>query len=128
MWAFGDANGRYLFKHVGNHEATIVYYNAVLNRKIPVDYHAVPHAVFTYPEVASVGLREKEAIEKFGADQVLVGFERYQDTAKGEAMAVKDYFVKVILERQSLRILGAHIIGPYAVNFDPRDHQPHVHS
>lgn len=114
VWAFGDANGRYLFKHVGNHEATVVYYNAVLNRKIPVDYHAVPHAVFTYPEVASVGLREKEAIEKFGADQVLIGFERYQDTAKGEAMAVKDYFVKVILEKESLRILGAHIIGPYA--------------
>lgn len=114
VWAFGDANGKYLFKHVGNHEATIVYYNAVLKRKIPVDYHAVPHAVFTYPEVASVGLREKEAIEKFGADEVLIGFERYQDTAKGEAMAVKDYFVKVILERESLRILGAHIIGPYA--------------
>jgi len=114
VWAFGDANGKYLFKHVGNHEATIVYYNAVLKRRIPVDYHAVPHAVFTYPEIASVGLREKEAIEKFGADQVLIGFERYQDTAKGEAMAVKDYFVKVMLERQNLRIVGAHIIGPYA--------------
>jgi dihydrolipoamide dehydrogenase len=114
VWAFGDANGRYLFKHVGNHEATIVYYNAVLKRKIPVDYHAVPHAVFTYPEIASVGLREKEAIEKLGADQVLIGFERYEDTAKGEAMALEDYFVKVILERRNLRIVGAHIIGPYA--------------
>jgi dihydrolipoamide dehydrogenase len=114
VWAFGDANGKYLFKHVGNHEATVVYYNAVLKRRIPVDYHAVPHAVFTYPEVASVGLREKEAIEKFGAEQVLIGFERYEDTAKGEAMAVKDYFVKVMLERQSSRIVGAHIIGPYA--------------
>lgn len=68
---------------------------------------------FTDPEVASVGLRE-EATEKYGAEQVLIGFERYEDTAKGEAMAVKDYFAKVILERNSLRILGAHIIGPYA--------------
>jgi mycothione reductase len=114
VWAFGDANGKYLFKHVGNHEASIVYYNAVLQRKFPVDYHAVPHAVFTYPEVASVGLREKEAIERFGADRILIGFERYEDTAKGEAMAVKDYFVKIILDRESLRILGAHIISPYA--------------
>jgi mycothione reductase len=114
VWAFGDANGKYLFKHVGNEEAAIVYYNAVLNRKIPMDYHAVPHAVFTYPEVAGVGMREREAVEKLGANQVLIGFEKFQDTAKGEAMAVKDYFVKVILERENLRILGAHIIGPYA--------------
>jgi dihydrolipoamide dehydrogenase len=114
VWAFGDANGKHLFKHKGNYEALLVYYNAVQGRKIPVDYHAVPHAVFTDPEVASVGLREKEAIEKFGVENVLIGFERYEDTAKGEAMALKDYFVKVILERESLRILGAHIIGPYA--------------
>lgn len=114
VWAFGDANGKFLFKHVGNYEATLVYYNAVLNRKIPVDYHAVPHAVFTYPEVASVGLREEEAIRKLGVDQILIGFERYEDTAKGEAMAVKDYFVKVIVERDNLRILGGHIVGPQA--------------
>ena len=114
VWAFGDANGKYLFKHVGNHESDIVYYNAVMKRKIPVDYHAVPHAVFTYPEVASVAMGEKEAIQKYGSDRVLIGFKRYEDTAKGEAMAVKDYFVKVILEKESLRILGAHIIGPYA--------------
>ena len=114
VWAFGDAKGKHMFKHVGNYESTLVYYNAVLGQKIPVDYHAVPHAVFTYPEVASVGLREEEAIERVGAERVLIGFKRYEDTAKGEAMAVKDYFVKVILERENLRILGAHIIGPYA--------------
>jgi len=114
VWAFGDAKGKHMFKHVGNYESTLVYHNAVLGQKIPVDYHAVPHAVFTYPEVASVGLREEEAIERVGAERVLIGFKRYEDTAKGEAMAVKDYFVKVILERENLRILGAHIIGPYA--------------
>ena len=114
VWAFGDANGKYLFKHKANHDTSIVYYNAVLKQRVPVDYHAVPHAVFTDPEIAGVGLKEREAIEKFGQDKVLVGFERYQDTAKGEAMAVKDYFVKVLLERDTLRILGAHIIGPQA--------------
>ena len=114
VWGFGDANGKHLFKHKANHEATIVYYNAVLKRRIPADYHAVPHAVFTDPEIASVGLREKEAIEKYGEDAVLIGLERYEDTAKGEAMAVKDYFVKVIVDRMNLRIIGAHIIGPQA--------------
>jgi len=114
VWALGDANGKYMFKHKANYESLIVYYNAILKRKVKVDYHAVPHAVFAYPEVASVGLKEKEAIERYGKDRVLIGIHRYQDTAKGEAMNVKDYFVKVIVERENMKILGAHIIGPYA--------------
>jgi len=114
VWALGDADGKYPFKHKANYETQIVYYNAILKQKIPVDYHAVPHAVFTYPEIASVGLKEKEAIEKYGKDKVLLGIQRYQDTAKGEAMGVKDYFVKVIIEKENLKILGAHIIGPHA--------------
>ena len=114
VWGFGDANGKYLFKHKANYETTVVYYNAVLKQRVPADYHAVPHAVFSDPEIASVGLREKEAIEKFGEENILIGFERYEDTAKGEAMAVKNYFVKVIVEKDSLRIIGAHIIGPQA--------------
>jgi mycothione reductase len=114
VWALGDANGKHPFKHVANYEAAIVYYNAVLKRKVKADYHAVPHAVFTYPEIAAVGLGEKETIEKYGPDKLLIGFYRYEDTAKGEAMDAKDYFVKVIVERGTTKILGAHIIGPYA--------------
>jgi len=114
VWALGDANGKYPFKHVANYEARVVYYNAVLKEAVQVDYHAVPHAVFTHPEIAGVGLGEKEAIEKHGKENVLIGFHRYQDTAKGEAMNVKDYFVKVIVEKNTMKILGAHIIGPYA--------------
>lgn len=114
VWAFGDANGRHLFKHAANYESIVVYYNAVLKRKIKLDYHAIPHAVFTYPEIGSVGLREKEAIEKYGEDNVLIGMYLYENTAKGEAMGVKDYFVKVIVEKETMKILGAHIIGPYA--------------
>jgi dihydrolipoamide dehydrogenase len=114
IWAFGDADGRYLFKHVANYEAMLVYYNAVLKKGIKVDYHAVPHAVFTYPEIASVGLREKEAVEKYGKSNLLIGIQRYEDTAKGLAMGVKKYFAKVIVESTTKEILGAHIIGPYA--------------
>ncbi|MCW4034690.1 MAG: dihydrolipoyl dehydrogenase [Candidatus Bathyarchaeota archaeon] len=114
VWALGDANGQSLFKHVANYEATVVYYNAVLKKKVKVDYHAVPHAVFSYPEIASVGLGEQEAIAKFGEDKLLIGFHRYQDTAKGEAMDAKDYFVKVIVGRDTQKIVGVHIVGPYA--------------
>jgi len=114
VWAFGDADGKYPFKHVANYESLIVYYNAILKRQLKADYHAIPHAVFTYPEIASVGLKEKEAIEKYGEDKVLIGVHRYQDTAKGEAMNLKDYFAKIIVENGTMKILGAHIIGPYA--------------
>jgi mycothione reductase len=114
VWALGDADGRYLFKHVANYEALLVYYNAVQKKRIKVDYHAVPHAVFTYPEIASVGLKEAEALEKYGKSNLLIGIQRYEDTAKGLAMGVKDFFVKVIMESTTTKVLGAHIIGPYA--------------
>src|SRR5215472_4273789 len=114
IWALGDADGKYLFKHVANYESGIVYYNAILKRNVKADYHAVPRAIFTYPEIASVGLSEKEAIAKYGSDKVLIGFHKYVDTAKGEALNVKDYFVKVIVEAETEKILGAHIIGPDA--------------
>ncbi|MDG6907778.1 MAG: dihydrolipoyl dehydrogenase [Nitrososphaerota archaeon] len=114
VWSFGDAKGRYLFRHVANYESEIVYYNAVLKKKVRADYHAVPHAVFTYPEVASVAMSEVEAVEKFGKERVMIGYYKYEDTAKGEAMNVKDYFVKVIVHGSDQRILGAHIVGPHA--------------
>jgi len=114
VYALGDANGNYLFKHVANHEAKVVYYNAIRNAKMKVDYHAIPHAVFTEPEIASVAMREKEAVEKVGKENVLIGFYRYEDTAKGEAMKAKDFFVKVIIQRKTGKILGAHIVGPQA--------------
>jgi mycothione reductase len=114
VWAFGDAKGKYPFKHVANYESLLVYHNAVLKTQVKVDYHAVPHAVFTYPEIASVGLKEKEAIERYGEENVLIGIQRYQDVAKGEAMGVRDFFTKVIVDNRTMKILGAHIIGPNA--------------
>jgi mycothione reductase len=120
VWAFGDANGVYQFKHKANYESELVYYNAVLkkeekeDKKIKKDYHAVPNAIFTYPEIAAVGLSEREALAKYGENNILLGIARYEDTAKGIAMGIKDCFVKVIVKADELEIIGAHIIGPYA--------------
>ncbi len=114
VWAFGDADGKHQFKHVANYESQIVYYNAVLKQKVAVDYHAVPRAVFTYPEVAAVGMSERQALASHDSEDVLIGFYQYENTAKGEAMSAKDYFVKVIVEGSTMRILGAHIVGPHA--------------
>ncbi len=114
IWAFGDANGNYLFKHVGNYESGIVYLNAILKEKVKVDYHAIPHAVFSYPEIAGVGMGEQKAIKKYGKDRVFIGLKLFEDTAKGRAMEIKDYFVKVILYEEEEKILGAYIIGSHA--------------
>lgn len=114
VWAIGDATGRHMLKHVANYESTVVYYNAVLNRNVKVDYHAVPYAVFTHPEVAGVGMGEKEAIENYGEGNLVIGFQKFGDTVMGSAMNAEDYFAKIIIERETDKILGAHIIGPHA--------------
>lgn len=111
IWALGDATGKHMFKHVANYEAELVYYNGFTDMKRKVDYHAVPHAVFTYPQIAFVGMKEEEARENH---DILIGYYSYENTAKGSAMELKDYFVKVIVEQESYKILGAHIIGPEA--------------
>ena len=54
------------------------------------------------------------AVKAVGEENVLVGFQKYENTAKGQAMGVKDCFAKVIVRRSDYGILGAHIIGPHA--------------
>jgi mycothione reductase len=112
IWAFGDAIGREMFKHVANYEAGIVWHNAVHDHKVPMDYSAAPHAVFSHPQVASVGLKEAEAKQQ--SYKILVGTALYKDTAMGGAMGEPEGFVKVIVERETGKILGGHIIGAEA--------------
>lgn len=111
IYALGDATGRHQFRHTANYESEVVFANLFQNRRRMVDEHAVPHAVFTYPQIGSVGLTEEEAKKDH---EILVGLKRYIDTAKGYAMAEEDGVAKVIVDAKSKRILGAHIIGPEA--------------
>jgi dihydrolipoamide dehydrogenase len=112
IWAFGDAIGKQMFKHVANYEAEIAWHNAVHEHKAEMYYSAAPHAVFTHPQVASVGLKEAEAKQK--GYKILVGKAFYRDTAQGAAMGKLEGFVKVIVEQETGKILGGHIIGPFA--------------
>lgn len=114
IWAFGDAIGRKMFRHVANREATIVWHNAAHKEKVKMDYRAAPHAVFTYPEIASVGLTEEEARKQHDLRDLLVGTAKYSETARGEAMMDEESFAKAIVIKDSGKILGFHIIGPYA--------------
>lgn len=112
IWALGDAVGKSMFKHVANREASYCSENIFHNTNLSLDYNTVPHAVFSYPQVASVGLKEKEAKEIYGND-VLVGGAKYSDVAKGEAMREDCGFVKSIINKDG-KILGFHILGSYA--------------
>ncbi len=111
MWAWGDAIGRYMFRHVANNEADVVWHNAHHSDKVKMDYSAIPYAVFSYPQIASVGMTEKSARKEH---DILVGTARYGDVAKGQAMADDTSFAKAIVEKKSYKILGFHICGPYA--------------
>ncbi len=111
IFAIGDANGQQMFRHMANREAEIVAQNVFYGTKIKVDYSAVPHAVYSHPQISSVGLTEAKARENYN---VLVGRMKYFDIAKGEAMMEKQSFAKAIVEKDSRKILGFHIIGPYA--------------
>ena len=112
VWALGDAIGRHMFRHTANYEADVVWHNAFTDRRYEVDFHAVPHAVFGFPQVGSVGLTEAQALAK-GLD-ILVGTARYGDVAMGFAMAEDDALVKAIVDRNTRKILGCHIAGPEA--------------
>jgi len=112
IWAFGDAIGKQMFKHVANYEAGIAWHNAFHDHKAPMDFLSAPHAIFTHPQVASVGLKQEEARQRYS--KLHVGTAFYRDTAMGAAMGFPEGFVKVIVEGETGKIVGAHIIGPEA--------------
>jgi dihydrolipoamide dehydrogenase len=111
IFAVGDANGQQMFTHVANVEASLAADNAIRGRKIKMDYSAAPHAVYSHPQIASVGLTEEVARKTY---KVLVGKANYSDVAQGEAMMEENGFAKAIVEANTGKILGFHIIGPYA--------------
>lgn len=111
IWALGDALGRAMFTHAGDREAELAWHNATHRKKLQMDFRNVPHAVYTSPQIASIGLTEDKAREQF---EVLVGKAAYSDTVMGEAMLERSGFAKAVVDKKSGRILGFHIVGPHA--------------
>jgi mycothione reductase len=113
IWALGDIVGRYMLKHSANLEAAHVAHN-ILNPedRVPVDYHAMPHAVFASPQVAAVGVTERQSRDQ-GLPYVAATY-KYYDTAYGSSIEDTDGFVKALAHRKTGEILGCHIIGSEA--------------
>ena len=115
VWAIGDIANEYQLKHVANHEATVAFWNIANPTDLKdVDYKGVPAAVFSNPQVASVGLTEQEARDQ-GRDFV-VGRRDYGGTAFGWALADETSFAKVLVDVPTGLIIGGHIIGPQAAS------------
>jgi len=111
IFAVGDINGKQMFTHVANAEASVAADNAIHGNETKVDYSAAPHAVYSHPQIASVGMTEETARK---THKVLVGKAKYSDVAKGEAMMEETSFAKAVVDADTGKILGFHIIGPYA--------------
>jgi len=113
VYALGDCVGNYLYRHTVNYEAEYLIRTVLQDiAKEPIDYGPVPHAVFSMPEIAGVGMTEEQAIEQ--DKDYVVGKASYADSNAGLARGYEVGFVKLLVERSTGRILGAHILGDEA--------------
>ncbi len=109
IYAIGDLIPTPALAHVASAEA-IHCVDAICGRSPqPIDYSTIPSCVYTSPEVASVGLTEKQAAEK--GIELKVG--RFQFTASGKAAAAgeRDGFVKLLFDAATDKLIGAHFVG-----------------
>lgn len=113
VWALGDVSSPYKLKHVANAEMRAVKHNLLNPEDLkPMPHEHVPSAVFTNPQIAMVGLTETGA--RAAGFNLTVKIQNYGDVAYGWAMEDTTGFVKLIADRDSGRLLGAHLIGPQA--------------
>lgn len=112
--ACGDVVGPYQLTHAASHQAWYAVVNGLLGRfkKFRVDYRVIPQVIFTDPQIARVGLNEREA----AAQNIAVEVTQYDLSDLDRAIADNDAkgFVKVLNAPGSDRILGATIVGPQA--------------
>ncbi|WP_026550848.1 mycothione reductase [Arthrobacter sp. Br18] len=114
VWALGDVSSAHQLKHVANHEARVVAHNLLHPGDLRLsDHRYVPAAVFTHPQLAAVGMTEKEALQHGESTgiEIVTAVQQYGSTAYGWAMEDTTGFVKLLAERGSGQLLGAHILG-----------------
>jgi mycothione reductase len=113
VWAIGDIANSYQLKHLANAEASVAFWNMAHPDDIRrQSYKAVPSAVFSNPQIGTVGLTEAEATEQ--GIPFTVGRRDYAGTAYGWALVDETSFAKVLVNTETGLIIGAHIIGPQA--------------
>jgi dihydrolipoamide dehydrogenase len=111
IYAIGDVTGGIMLAHLASAEGMVAAENAA-GGNAEVNYDVIPAAIFTSPEIGSVGLREKQASEK--GIKYKVGRFQFRALGKAHAMGEIAGLFKIIADEESDKILGGHIIGPHA--------------
>lgn len=114
IYSLWDAIWRYLFRHSVNFEGEYLLENLYKDNPEKIDYPPVPHSVFSYPQVWWVWLTQKEADEK-GIDYV-IWFNKYSSSAMGQALKSEYWFVKLLFEKKTRKLIWWHIIWDEASN------------
>ena len=114
IWAAGDVTGEPMLETVAGKEGYIAAQNALSDRKKRMDFSAVPHAVFTFPQVASVGLTERKAEER----GITCRCNAVPMELVPKAVLTKDTrgLVKMVIDNRTERILGVHILASLAAD------------
>ncbi|MEO6501076.1 MAG: mycothione reductase [Jatrophihabitantaceae bacterium] len=115
VWAIGDVSSDYQLKHVANHEARVLAHNLVHPQDLrEFDHRFVPSAVFTDPQIASVGWTEDQV--RAAGRSYVTATQAYGDTAYGWAMEDQTGICKLIADPDTGLLLGAHLMGHQASN------------
>tara|TARA_A100001015_G_scaffold318317_1_gene437861 strand:+ start:1797 stop:3149 length:1353 start_codon:yes stop_codon:yes gene_type:complete len=111
IWAFGDIIGKYYYRHSANFQGEYLFQNIFKSKKAEkINYPAMPQAVFTNPEIASVGPKESDLPK----NSYYIGENEYKSSGKGMAMKDTEGYVKLIFSKSTDQLIAAHIIGESA--------------
>lgn len=114
IWAAGDVNGKQPFTRICQEEGKVAYANAFEGEKIKMERSFLGHAIFTDPEIGSVGLTAAEARAK--GMNVAAGLVTFDKIEKAELIGETTGLIKYVIERTTRRLLGCHVIGPTAAD------------
>ncbi len=114
IWAAGDVNGLQPFTRVCQEEGKVAYANAFEGERVGMERLFLGHAIFTDPGIGSVGLTERQARER--GYNVAAGLVTFDKVEKAEIIGETTGLMKYVIERDTHRILGCHVIGPDAEN------------
>jgi dihydrolipoamide dehydrogenase len=111
IYAIGDVTAKVMLAHVASMQGQVAI-NNIIGEKNPMSYKNIPFCVFSSPEVASVGLTEKEASEEFTNIKIF----KFPYLANGKAISMNQYdgYIKMIAQKNNNQIIGVHIIGAHA--------------
>jgi len=113
IYAVGDVTGNMMLAHVASHQGLVAVDNA-LGGDARMDYTVVPAGIFTMPEIGSVGLREKQAIEK--GIKYKIGRFQFRGLGKAHAMGEIAGMAKIIADEATDKVIGVHICGAHATD------------